>query len=239
MNEFFQSSDDGVPDVHTDLEDFEYLDATSANREESGQVYTEQAALDVDEFQSTVDVSDLKGTIFDQVRAMLLRLENSLTEGAAELETNEIEAAIAAARYQMAAAEEQARLVIDKAAREKYLEKLAGQLTVAQQKEDEAWERHTQAVAAVAQLVANLAQAKVDYNQAKTRRIEETNELDQIKLIFQQQIATMGDQLRNRVDDYVEDERFDDIFGARSVDATFDESSGNIAAESLAAAGGF
>jgi len=49
----------------------------------------------------------------------------------------------------------------------------------------------------------------------------------------------MGDNLRNRVDDYVEDERFDDMFGARSVDAIADVSSGNIAAESLAAAGGF
>jgi len=40
MNEFFQSGDD-APEVHTDLEDFEYLDATSADRAESGQVYTD------------------------------------------------------------------------------------------------------------------------------------------------------------------------------------------------------
>jgi hypothetical protein len=88
MKEFFQSGSEddysGVDlneDAHTDLADFEYMDETSSGR---GEVVTDndRDALDTSHFVSTVDTSDLTGTIHDKVNAMLNRLQTHLEEGA-------------------------------------------------------------------------------------------------------------------------------------------------------------
>lgn len=68
------------------MSDFDYVDDVSSGREESGHDYTHRDELDTEHFESTVDVSDLKGTLHDKVNAMLTRLENHLVEGASRLE---------------------------------------------------------------------------------------------------------------------------------------------------------
>ena len=94
MKEFFQSGDDYSSvdlneDAHTDAEDFEYMDETSSGR---GEVVTDNTReqLDTEHFVSTVDTSDLTGTLHDKVNAMLNRLQTHLEEGARTLEANEI-----------------------------------------------------------------------------------------------------------------------------------------------------
>ena len=109
MKEFFQSGDVEIPDVNLDEENFEYMDETASGR---GEVVTDNSRgeLDTEGFVSTVDTSDLTGTLHDKVAAMLDRLDHHLREGVKTLEANEIKAALDTATYQIKAKKEVARL---------------------------------------------------------------------------------------------------------------------------------
>merc|ERR1719316_2069109 len=113
MKEFFQAGEVDIPEVNTNPEDFEYLDETHSGREESGHEYTHRDELDTAEFESTVDTSDLVGTLHDKVNAMLDRLQRHLEEGARLLEENEIKAALDTATFQIKSKAEVARLNVD------------------------------------------------------------------------------------------------------------------------------
>lgn len=101
IKSFFGKSSQGVdiPDVNTNLDDFEYVDEASSGRVETDHVYEHRDELDTEHFVSKVDTSDLKGTLHDKVNAMLTRLENHLRDGAKLLEENEIKAALDTATY--------------------------------------------------------------------------------------------------------------------------------------------
>merc|ERR1719454_2862430 len=187
VNEFFQSADVEIPEAHTDLADFEYVDETSSGREESGHEYTHRDELDTEAFESTVDTSDLVGTLHDKVNAMLDRLQNHLEENAALLESNEIQAALDTAQYQI-------------------------------KSEADAWELSRQSDQDVVDAKNDLAAKEAFYEQETDRRNGELADLEWVIDIFQEQVASLGDSLRNRIDDYVHDERFDSMFN-RETDA--------------------
>jgi len=218
MKEFFQSSEVEIPDVNTNPEDFEYLDETSSGREETGHEYTHRDELDTEAFESTVDTSDLVGTLHDKVNAMLDRLQHHLEEGAATLEANEIAAALDTAQYQIKSKAEVARLQADIVKRQAYLEKLAVDLEVALITEADAWELSRQSDQDVVDAKNALAAQEAFYNQETDRRNGELADLEWVIDVFQEQVASLGDTLRNRIDDYVHDERFDSMF-ARETDA--------------------
>merc|ERR1712139_706812 len=218
MKEFFQNGDVEIPDAHTDLEDFEYLDETASGREESGHEYTHRDELDTAEFESTVDTSDLVGTLHDKINAMLDRLQSSLEEGAALLEANEIKAALDTAQYQIKSKAEVARRHVDTEKRHAYLEKLAVDLEVAFITEADAWELSRQSDQDVVDAKNDCAAKEAFFNQETDRRNGELADLEWVIDVFQEQVASLGDTLRNRIDDYVHDERFDSMFN-RSTDA--------------------
>merc|ERR1712119_196373 len=82
VNEFFQSGDVEIPDAHTDLEDFEYLDETASGREEEGHVYTHRDELDTEAFESTVDTAQFQL----KSKAEVARLEAGIVKRQAYLE---------------------------------------------------------------------------------------------------------------------------------------------------------
>merc|ERR1712060_352421 len=218
VNEFFQTGEVNIPEVSLDEEDFEYMDETSSGREESGHEYTHRDELDTEAFESTVDTSDLVGTLHDKVNAMLDRLQNHLEENAALLESNEIQAALDTAQFQIKSKAEVARLQADIGKRQAYLEKLAVDLEVAKITEADAWELSRQSDQDVVDAKNDLAAKEAFYNQETDRRNGELADLEWVIDVFQEQVASLGDSLRNRIDDYVHDERFDSMFN-RETDA--------------------
>jgi len=218
MKEFFQAGEVEIQEVNTNLEDFEYLDETASGREEEGHVYTHRDELDTEEFESTVDTSDLVGTLHDKVNAMLDRLQRHLEEGAQLLEANEIKAALDTAQFQIKSKAEVARLNVDIEKRNAYLEKLAVDLEVALITEADAWELSRQSDQDVVDAKNDLAAKEAFYNQETDRRNGEITDLEWVIDVFQEQVASLGDTLRNRIDDYVHDERFDSMFNRRTDD---------------------
>jgi hypothetical protein len=212
VNAFFQTADVEIPEVNTNEEDFEYLDETSSGRDESGHEYTHRDELDTESFESTVDTSDLVGTMHDKVNAMLDRLQSHLEEGAALLEANEIQAALDTAQFQIKSKAEVARLESDIVKRQAYLEKLAVDLEVALITEADAWELSRQSDQDVVDAKNDLAAKGAFYEQETDRRNGELADLEWVIDVFQEQVASLGDSLRNRIDDYVHDERFDSMF---------------------------
>jgi regulator of replication initiation timing len=212
LNTFFQNKEVEIPEAHTDLEDFEYLDETASGRDESGHVYTHRDELDTEAFESTVDTSDLVGTLHDKVNAMLDRLQSHLEENAALLESNEIQAALDTAQFQIKSKAEVARLEADIVKRQAYLEKLAVDLEVALITEADAWELSRQSDQDVVDAKNDCAAKEAFYNQETDRRNGELADLEWVIDVFQEQVASLGDSLRNRIDDYVHDERFDSMF---------------------------
>merc|ERR1719454_1172984 len=187
VNEFFQTADVEIPEAHTNEEDFEYLDETSSGREEEGHVYTHRDELDTEAFESTVDTSDLVGTLHDKVNAMLDRLQSHLEENAKTLEANEIKAALDTAQFQI-------------------------------KSEADAWELSRQSDQDVVDAKNDLAAKEAFYEQETDRRNGELADLEWVIDIFMEQVASLGDSLRSRIDDYVHDERFDSMFD-RETDA--------------------
>merc|ERR1712151_868096 len=57
---------------------------------------------------------------------------------------------------------------------------------------------------------------KAFYNQETDRRNGELADLEWVIDVFQEQVASLGDSLRNRIDDYVHDERFDSMFNRKT-----------------------
>jgi hypothetical protein len=229
MKEFFQAGEVEIPEVNTDEADFEYLDETSSGREETGHEYTHRDELDTEAFESTVDTSDLVGTVHDKVNAMLDRLQHHLEDGAALLEANEIQAALDTAQYQIKSKAEVARLEADIIKRQAYLEKLAVDLEVALITEADAWELSRQSDQDVVDAKNDCAAKEAFFNQETDRRNGELADLEWVIDVFQEQVASLGDTLRNRIDDYVHDERFDSMFNretdanvAAGVDGAFD-----------------
>jgi hypothetical protein len=233
MKEFFQAGDDSqgveIPEVSLNEEDFEYMDETASGREETGHEYTHRDELDTASFESTVDTSDLVGTMHDKVNAMLDRLQHHLEEGAALLEANEIAAALDTAQYQIKSKAEVARLEADIVKRQAYLEKLAVDLEVALITEADAWELSRQSDQDVVDAKNDLAAKEAFYNQETDRRNGELADLEWVIDVFMEQVASLGDSLRSRIDDYVHDERFDSMFDRETdanveggVDAAFD-----------------
>merc|ERR1712139_196805 len=232
MKEFFQGdSSQGVdiPDAHTDEADFEYMDETASGREEDGHEYTHRDELDTEEFESTVDTSDLVGTLHDKVNAMLTRLQTHLEDGAKLLEENEIKAALDTATFQIKSKAEVARLEVDIQKRNAYLEKLAVDLEVAFITEADAWELSRQSDQGVVDAKNDCAAKEAFFNQETDRRNGELADLEWVIDVFQEQVASLGDTLRNRIDDYVHDERFDSMFTRKTggnveagVDGAFD-----------------
>jgi len=218
MKEFFQNGDVEIPDAHTDLEDFEYLDETASGREETGHEYTHRDELDTAEFESTVDTSDLVGTLHDKVNAMLTRLQTHLEDGAKLLEENEIKAALDTATFQIKSKAEVARLEVDIQKRNAYLEKLAVDLEVAFITEADAWELSRQSDQDVVDAKNDLAAKAAFFEQETDRRNGELADLEWVIDVFQEQVASLGDTLRNRIDDYVHDERFDSMFNRKTDD---------------------
>jgi len=218
VNEFFQQAEVEIPDVNTNSEDFDYVDDVSSGREEEGHVYTHRDELDTESFESTVDTSDLVGTLHDKVNAMLDRLQSHLEANAALLESNEIQAALDTAQYQIKSKAEVARLNADIVKRQAYLEKLAVDLEIAVITENDAWELSRQSDQDVVDAEADLAAKEAFYNLETERRNGELVDLDWVIEIFTEQVASLGASLRNRIDDYVHDERFDDMF-SRETDA--------------------
>jgi len=202
----------------------------------TGHADNSREQLDTSAFESTVDTSDLKGTLYDKIRAMLNRLDKQLKATMSELETNEIQAALNTARYQIRAAQEVDRLEADKVKRFAYLEKLAIDLEVAFSYEAKMWEISQKSDDEVRGAKADLAEKKHFWEQETERRNGELETLDFIIDIFLTQIATMGDAMRLRIDDYVHDDRFDQgIFGSKTDKHA--DSIGNVASEVAAAAG--
>merc|ERR1712110_960281 len=204
VNEFFQSADVEIPDAHTD-------------------------EVDTESFESTVDTSDLVGTLHDKVNAMLDRLQSHLEEGAALLESNEIQAALDTAQYQIKSKAEVARLEADIVKRQAYLEKLAVDLEIALITEADAWALSRQSDQDVVDAKNDCAAKEAFYNQETDRRNGELADLEWVIDVFQEQVASLGDTLRNRIDDYVHDERFDSMFNRKTdahveagVDGAFD-----------------
>ena len=218
VNEFFQQAEVEIPEVNSNMEDFDYVDDVSSGREEEGHVYTHRDELDTESFESTVDTSDLVGTLHDKVNAMLDRLQSHLEANAALLESNEIQAALDTAQYQIKSKAEVARLNADIVKRQAYLEKLAVDLEVALITEADAWELSRQSDQDVVDAKNDLAAKEAFYNLETERRNGELVDLDWVIDVFQEQVASLGDSLRSRIDDYVHDERFDDMF-ARETDA--------------------
>ncbi len=91
---------------------------------------------------------------------MLTRLDKQLTATMAELEKNEIQAALNTARYQIRAAQEVERLEADKVKRFAYLEKLAIDLEVALAYEAKMWEISQKSDDEVRGAKADLAEKK-------------------------------------------------------------------------------
>lgn len=179
---------------------------------------------------------DLTGNIFDKIRQMLDRLQTHLEEGVEKLEANEIQAALDTARYQIRSYEEVDRLLQDEQNRIAYLDKLAVDLEIAFIYEEKTWEISRASDAEVAAAKADLAEKRAFYNQETDRRDGEIDTLDYIIDVFLTEISSMGDALRQRIDDYVHDERFDQgIFGSKTDEHV--ESTGNVAEEIAAAAG--
>ena len=178
----------------------------------------DRGALDTEGFESTVDTSDLTGTLHDKVHAMLDRLQDHLEEGSQQLEINEIKAALDTANYQIKAAAEVARLHIDEAKRHEYLQKMEVDLMVATQVEADAWRLSEQSDQDVLDAKAELERLGDFYELEKERRNGELAELEWVIDIFMDQVASLGDSLRNRIDDYVHDERFDSMFNRRTDD---------------------
>lgn len=215
MKEFFQNGDVEIPDVNTNEADFAYTDDTSSGREESGHEYTQRDELDTESFESTVDTSDLVGTVHDKVNAMLDRLQTHLEENAALLEANEIKAALDTAQYQIKSKAEVARLEADITKRHAYLEKLAVDLEVALITETDAWALSRQSDQDVVDAKNDLAAKEAFYAQETDRRNGELADLEWVIDVFMEQVASLGDSLRNRIDDYVHDERFDSMFSRK------------------------
>jgi hypothetical protein len=143
---------------------------------------------------------------------MLDRLQSHLEEGAALLESNEIKAALDTAQYQIKSKAEVARLQADILKRQAYLERLAVDLEVALITEADAWALSRQSDQDVVDAKNDLAAKEAFYNQETDRRNGELADLEWVIDVFMEQVASLGDSLRNRIDDYVHDERFDDVF---------------------------
>ena len=99
-----------------------------------------------------------------------------------------------------------------------YLEKLAVDLEVAMNAEEAAWELSRQSDQAIVDAQNALAALGEFYEQEKDRRAGELQDLEWVIDIFVEQVASLGAVMRARIDDYVHDERFDDMF-ARKTDA--------------------
>ena len=93
-----------------------------------------------------------------------------------------------------------------------YLAKLAVDLEVAVITEEDAWEVSRQCDADVVDAKNDLAAKEAFYVQETERRDGEKVDLDWIIELFKEQVASLGDELRNRIDDYVHDDRFDSMF---------------------------
>jgi DNA repair exonuclease SbcCD ATPase subunit len=218
VNEFFQTGEVEIPDVNTNSADFDYVDDVASGREESGHEYTHRDELDTESFESTVDTSDLVGTLHDKVNAMLDRLQHHLEANAATLEANEIQAALDTAQFQIKSKAEVARLEVDITKRQAYLEKLAVDLDIARITEDDAWALSRQSDQDVVDAKNVLAAQGEFYDQETDRRNGELVDLEWVIDVFQEQVASLGDSLRGRIDDYVHDERFDSMFNRETDD---------------------
>jgi len=215
MKEFFQTgkevSDVAVPKTNADG-DFGYIDETksgASGRTAGGHVDNSRGALQQDSFKSTVDTSDLQGkTLHQKVVAMLNRLEKSLTAGAALLEKNEIAAALDTAQYQIKSDKEMARLRIDRGKRERYIEQLSIDIDVALMEEAEALRLANEAEQDVKDEQAREAAAAEFFEQESERRANEMDALDWVITEFQEQITTLGQELKDRINDYVDDGTF-------------------------------
>merc|ERR1712151_951184 len=113
---------------------------------------------------------------------------------------------------------EVARLHIDMAKRHEYLEKMQVDLEVATMVEKDAWELSAQSDQDVVDAKNDLVRLGDFYELEKERRNGELGEIEWVIDIFMDQVASLGDTLRNRIDDYVHDERFDSMF-TRKADA--------------------
>lgn len=215
MKEFFQTGksvgDVAVPTTNAGG-DFGYLDDTksgASGRTAGGHVDNSKGALQQDSFKSTVDTSDLEGkTLHQKVAAMLDRLEKSLTNGAKLLEENEIDAALDTAQYQIKSDKEMARLRIDQGKRERYIEQLKIDIDVALMEEAEALRLAQEAEQDVKDEKARFKAAGEFFDQETDRRANELDALDYVITEFQDQITTLGQELKDRINDYVDDGSF-------------------------------
>jgi hypothetical protein len=97
-----------------------------------------------------------------------------------------------------------------------YLEKLAVDLEVAMNAEESAWELSRQSDQAIVDAQNALTQLGEFYEQEKDRRAGELQDLEWVIDIFVEQVASLGAVMRARIDDYVHDERFDDMFARKT-----------------------
>merc|ERR1712099_160001 len=119
-------------------------------------------------------------------------------------------AALDTAQYQIKSKAEVGRLEADIVKRQAYLEKLAVDLEVALITEADAWELSRQSD-------QDVLDAKGAFYEHETdRRNGELADLEWVIDVFQEQVASLGDSLRNRIDDYVHDERFDSMFNRKT-----------------------
>merc|ERR1712091_362259 len=151
---------------------------------------------------------------------MLDRLERSLSAGTKLLEKNEIAAALDTAQYQIKSDKEMARLRIDRGKRERYIEQLKIDIDVALMEEAEALRLAQEAEQDVKDEKARFKAAGEFFDQETDRRANELDALDYVITEFQEQITTLGQELKDRINDYVDDGSFNNKQGGFKREAT-------------------
>lgn len=242
---------DQIKDISSKLSVYTHLFNQQAMKEflqltREGYEDNSRGELKVKEFETNISGRNISAGLGDTLDAMLKRLEEHLEESMKNLEANEIRAAFDLAEFQAKSEAENRTLNAELVRKTTYQKKLEIDLDVAQQVQAKAQRHYDDSCRALQQAIDELNAKRAHYAAETARRNHENEVLDGVIKMFEERVNGIAQYLKDRVDDYNEDEKFNKTdLRSRSTDEQVAKDQGKVAhnvakeAEKTAPAPGF
>ncbi|KAL4497840.1 hypothetical protein ABPG72_000595 [Tetrahymena utriculariae] len=161
---------------------------------------------------------NVQHSLGDKLVDLLDKLKLHLKDSIDDLTKNEIQSAWDLATWLHHSELELDHLANETQRKQTYLEKLNIAHQSAKAHEDQSWQIHNASVSILNQYLLECEAKHNKYVSETARRNNENNLLDEILQIFEEKVSTLGNNLRDRVDDYEENQNFDNTEFKRGTD---------------------
>ncbi|EGR27888.1 hypothetical protein IMG5_187320 [Ichthyophthirius multifiliis] len=152
---------------------------------------------------------DLKAKLGDKLVDLLDKLQEHLRQSIKNLTENEIRSAWDLAVWLQLSEQELKQLDEEEQRKNTYLEKLVISLQSAKAHEDKSIETHSASVALLSNIVGDCENKHNNYLKNTNRRNDENIIIDEVIQIFSEKVANMGSELRERIEDNLDNGQID------------------------------